>query len=264
MEGSNKLLCFLCSSSFGQSQLETHVNTCKSKAEKSGNKKIQVPDEYGLLFKTFKGGLELEADDVQNFNYFIQKNYGGGSTVTRTPNSLSKSMKGTGNKSPPKNISKSPMMTSTKKFGQTMGGGGFGSPSRSNGFGGKVSKSPEPSVRQPGMRPRLLMCPLCGREFGSLSLPIHMKTCRQKFEIEQMNLPKNMRRSADKIIEQYEKNNLAIKANGSGGNYNIDQMNEDAFEIFNKEALVPCEVCGRTFLPDRLLVHLKSCKKKVK
>jgi len=39
-------------------------------------------------------------------------------------------------------------------------------------------------------------------------------------------------------------------------------MNEQAFDTYNTQALVPCENCGRTFLPDRLLVHLRSCKKK--
>jgi hypothetical protein len=241
MDGNNKLLCFLCSCSFSQNQIEIHINNCKTKAEKTGNKKIQVPEEYGLLFKTFKGGLELEADDVHNFNYFIEKNY---------KNSRSNNKMGTSiNKPIQKNISKSPMPT--KKFGQTMGSSG--------GFGGG-SKSRSPDTRSPGMRPRLLTCPLCGKEYGSLSLPIHIKTCRQKFDLEQMNLPKNLRKSADKIIERYEKNNMAIQS--GGGNYNLDQMNNDAFEIFNKEALAPCDVCGRTFLPDRLLVHQRSCKKK--
>jgi hypothetical protein len=240
MNADNKLLCFICNSSFGQSNLETHVIQCKSKAEKSKGKKIDIPDEYNLLFNTFKGGLELEAEDVKNFNYFIQKSYQPQQKTNSLTTSMNKMSLGRGSKSP---------MPTSKKFGETMGGGFK-----------KTSQSPTPQTRSTGMRPRLLMCPLCGKEYGSLSLPIHMKTCRQKFEIEQMNLPKNMRRSADKIIEQYEKNNMAIRS--SDGSYNLDQMNNDAFEIFNKEALVPCEVCGRTFLPDRLLVHLRSCKKK--
>ena len=106
-----------------------------------------------------------------------------------------------------------------------------------------------------------LHCPLCGREFGTMSLPIHMKTCRQRFEMEQQNLPRNMRKSADRIIEQYNKNNAMLQ---STGNYNMDELNNQAFETYNKEALVPCENCGRTFLPDRLIVHLRSCKKKIK
>ncbi len=136
----------------------------------------------------------------------------------------------------------------------------FGGGSANN-FGGSGSgfgekKSPAKGM---GMRPRMLVCPLCGREFGTASLSIHMKTCRQKFALEQQNLPKNMRRSADKIIEQYEANNQALSA---GGNYDMDAINNQAFDTYNTQALVPCENCGRTFLPDRLIVHQRSCKKK--
>jgi hypothetical protein len=85
-----------------------------------------------------------------------------------------------------------------------------------------------------------------------------MKSCKKKFEIQQQDLPKNMRRSADKIINSYYQNMAMM----GGGGYNMDQMNEQAFDTYNTQALVPCENCGRTFLPDRLLVHLRSCKKK--
>lgn len=43
----------------------------------------------------------------------------------------------------------------------------------------------------------------------------------------------------------------------------MQQYNEEAFKDWNEKALVPCENCGRTFLPDRLTVHLRSCKPKV-
>ena len=110
-------------------------------------------------------------------------------------------------------------------------------------------------------RPKMLMCPLCGREFGSMSLPIHMKTCRDAFDREQMILPKHQRRSADNILEKYNEVNKSMK---SGGNYNMDNLNGDAYNIWKEEALVPCEICGRTFLPDRLQVHARSCKIKIK
>uniref|UniRef100_A0A0A9ZHR6 C2HC/C3H-type domain-containing protein n=1 Tax=Lygus hesperus TaxID=30085 RepID=A0A0A9ZHR6_LYGHE len=37
--------------------------------------------------------------------------------------------------------------------------------------------------------------------------------------------------------------------------------NDMAFEMFKKQ-LAPCPHCGRTFLPDRLVVHLRGCKPK--
>ena len=42
----------------------------------------------------------------------------------------------------------------------------------------------------------------------------------------------------------------------------MDKYNDEAFKNYNEKALVPCQNCGRTFLPDRLTVHLRSCKPK--
>ena len=39
-------------------------------------------------------------------------------------------------------------------------------------------------------------------------------------------------------------------------NYNKNAMNE-----FNEKGMDACPNCGRTFLPDRLVVHLRSCNK---
>lgn len=62
-----------------------------------------------------------------------------------------------------------------------------------------------------------------------------MKTCRDRFNREQEMLPKNLRKSADKIIESYNKSNAKIS---STGGYNMDQLNDQAFNTFNQEALV--------------------------
>lgn len=39
-----------------------------------------------------------------------------------------------------------------------------------------------------------------------------------------------------------------------------DKFNEEAFKSYNETALDRCPNCNRTFLPDRLVVHLRSCK----
>lgn len=121
----------------------------------------------------------------------------------------------------------------------------------------KKSKEAVPK-RNPGERPRMLFCPLCGREFGSMSLPFHLKSCKEKFNREQEQLPKNLRKNADKILAGFNQNSAKLQ---SKGNYNIEQMNNDAYEIYSQQALVKCENCGRTFLPDRLIVHQRSCLK---
>ena len=45
------------------------------------------------------------------------------------------------------------------------------------------------------------------------------------------------------------------------GSYDLDALNEAAWQS-SQDQLIPCERCGRTFLPDRLEVHLRSCKGK--
>lgn len=35
--------------------------------------------------------------------------------------------------------------------------------------------------------------------------------------------------------------------------------NDEAFQEYNEKSLEPCPNCGRTFLPDRLVIHLRSC-----
>lgn len=48
------------------------------------------------------------------------------------------------------------------------------------------------------------------------------------------------------------------------GKISSDQMeeyNEKAQKEFNEKGMDACPNCGRTFLPDRLIVHLRSCNK---
>ena len=43
-------------------------------------------------------------------------------------------------------------------------------------------------------RPKALMCYICGREYGTKSLEIHIKTCMKKWEIEESKKPRKDRR----------------------------------------------------------------------
>ena len=48
---------------------------------------------------------------------------------------------------------------------------------------------------------------------------------------------------------------------GKVSSNDMESYNNDAMKSYNEKALDACPNCGRTFLPDRLLVHLKSCNK---
>ncbi|XP_074032606.1 uncharacterized protein isoform X2 [Leptinotarsa decemlineata] len=101
----------------------------------------------------------------------------------------------------------------------------------------------EPSTRV-GSAKRTLTCYLCGREFGSASLPLHEPKCLEKWERENASLPTHLRRKPppkpDATINREEWNKLAWDSAQS--------------------TLLSCSNCGRTFYPDRLVVHQRSCK----
>ena len=229
---SNAILCFICGQRFDQSEIQNHI--FKDKLRYEGQKKVRltISEEYNLLFKTIKGWLSFQGEDVVNFNNLISSK-----SVRNQSSQLEYNYNASGGLSMSQSIPrKSPRKSPPKKS--------------------------SPPKRLPGQRPRGLICPLCGREYGTASLQIHMKSCRQKYELQQQELPKHLRKSADKIIAAYEQNQAMMNAMASGsGTYNFDSMNDQAFDTYNREALVPCSNCGRTFLPDRLIVHQRSCLK---
>ncbi|XP_049729543.1 zinc finger protein 474-like isoform X3 [Elephas maximus indicus] len=103
----------------------------------------------------------------------------------------------------------------------------------------------------PSRRPGFRVCYICGREFGSQSLAIHEPQCLEKWRIENSKLPKHLRRPEPSKPQPLS----------GSGSYNLQAANEAAFQSAQAQ-LLPCEYCGRTFLPDRLLVHQRSCKPK--
>nr|KAF6367391.1 zinc finger protein 474 [Pipistrellus kuhlii] len=119
---------------------------------------------------------------------------------------------------------------------------------------GKRSMSESQPTRPviPSRRPGFRICYICGREFGSQSLAIHEPQCLEKWRIENSKLPKHQRRP-----EPSKPQPLA----GGNGSYTLEALNEAAFQS-SQAQLLPCEICGRTFLPDRLIVHQRSCKPK--
>lgn len=109
---------------------------------------------------------------------------------------------------------------------------------------------PSPPVIPP-RRPGFRICYICGREFGSQSLAIHEPQCLEKWRIENSKLPKHLRRPEPSKPQPI----------GGSGSYSLQAANEEAFQSAQAQ-LLPCGRCGRTFLPDRLLVHQRSCKPK--
>merc|ERR1712166_315977 len=78
---------------------------------------------------------------------------------------------------------------------------------------------------------------------------IHLKQCEKKWEATEELKPSSERRPCPTAPQ--------VEPGMSKQEYN-----EAATQKWDKEALLPCQNCGRTFLPDRLEVHLRSCRPK--
>lgn len=100
--------------------------------------------------------------------------------------------------------------------------------------------------------PKSVVCYICGREFGTKSIGIHEPQCMKKWHIENNNLPKGQRRRPPQKPQ-----GLPSLSGGKNSN-SIEQWNEAAWQSAQSQ-LIPCKNCGRTFAPDRLPVHQKSC-----
>ncbi|XP_018426609.1 PREDICTED: zinc finger protein 474-like [Nanorana parkeri] len=101
--------------------------------------------------------------------------------------------------------------------------------------------------------PPTVVCYICGREFGTKSISIHEPQCLKKWHLENDRLPKNLQRPEPKKPE--------VRTIGAKGSYDLVALNEASWQSAQSQ-LVACDICGRTFLPDRLLVHQRSCKPK--
>ncbi|KAG8184076.1 hypothetical protein JTE90_006713 [Oedothorax gibbosus] len=98
-------------------------------------------------------------------------------------------------------------------------------------------------------RPPTVVCYICGRQFGTRSVGLHEPHCLKKWHLENDRLPKNLKRKEPKKPE------VILRGDGT---FDTSAMSEAAWQI-HLEQLVPCSNCGRTFLPDRLDVHLRGC-----
>ncbi|KAH8051485.1 hypothetical protein JL722_10656 [Aureococcus anophagefferens] len=94
--------------------------------------------------------------------------------------------------------------------------------------------------------PSTRMCHICGRQFGKNSIDIHIPQCLKKYEAAQAQLPPHERKPAP----------AAPQLLGAGASDRA--YNDAAYEALEAN-MAECEFCGRTFAPDRLAIHNRSC-----
>lgn len=104
-----------------------------------------------------------------------------------------------------------------------------------------------------GAKPKALVCHICGREFGTKSLAIHIKACAKKWEDAEAQKPPRERRPVPQAPS------LPVEVPVGATRADLDRRNEAAMAAFEEQGMVQCEHCGRTFLSERLPVHQRSC-----
>ena len=94
-------------------------------------------------------------------------------------------------------------------------------------------------------RPTALVCYLCGREFGTASLDIHLKSCTKKWDTQEAYKPARDRKPLPQPPSE-----ITALADGAPSDSQMKLYNDAATEQFNNLVLEPCTRCGRTFNPE--------------
>ena len=106
-------------------------------------------------------------------------------------------------------------------------------------------------VRGMGRGPKAVSCYICGRQYMVHSFEIHEKQCRELFEKKEEQKPPRERKKCP--INPMGGQKL------TGSKSDIDAYNAAAAETWTT-SLSECKFCGRRFLPEKLLIHNKSCR----
>ena len=105
----------------------------------------------------------------------------------------------------------------------------------------------------PAFKPQLLVCYLCGQQFGTSSLNIHTPQCYAKKMAQWEAGDPSTRGKQPKHPDEVRATASPLQAKSK------QDFNDEQFSEFTSN-LEPCPNCGRKFLADRLVVHLRSCK----
>ena len=106
-------------------------------------------------------------------------------------------------------------------------------------------------------KPPALLCHICGREYGTTSLAIHLPQCAQLWKDRQKLLPRNERRPLPTAPMKLSA--IAAMRIDSRDTAAMEEFNRTMMGVFVEKGLVGCQHCGRRFLEEKLPVHQRSC-----
>eukprot|EP00741_Cyanophora_paradoxa_P003343 tig00000692_g3249.t1 len=241
--------CYVCGRGFGTSSIAIHTPQCIAKREKEQASleyalKTALPDPPGARCRGRGGQEELEAYNAEAGRVFE-------GSLPRCPNcarsfnpptaSSSTSSPASPRKAPTPGAP--PLFPRRRRRGRVL----------AEGLRGLAEEMA--LARWRAARAERGGSYLCGRSFGTSSIAIHMPQCAKKREAEQDKLEPHLRSPAPAppaIALPHERTPAG----------DLKAYNEASLEIFNRSSLAACPNCRRTFQPDRLEVHLRSCKPK--
>ncbi|KRX10239.1 hypothetical protein PPERSA_07324 [Pseudocohnilembus persalinus] len=282
MNRPKSVVCYICGREYGTHSINIHQNQCKVKWEKEQllkpkNERRPLPQPPKELELPNSKGMTPE--ELEKYNNQATQQYNDVSLVpcqncgrTFREEALKHHIKGCSASKPfkagnEKTTNHVPCALCKQKFAlerlekheQTCKGPSSSQQQQQKtpqktGFQGNGSGSG--SGVKTFSKPKALMCYICGREYGTKSLGIHLKTCVQKFEIEQSKKPKSERKQVPQqppgLMELLSQENITQK--------DIDDYNSGAYDKYNTEGLDPCPNCGRTFTAEALKHHINACK----
>ncbi|KAK9862143.1 hypothetical protein WJX84_000129 [Apatococcus fuscideae] len=159
----------------------------------------------------------------------------------------------------PAPASAAPASSSTAKFEKMLDAAmkaGAGVPGSGT---GKIAAAPRiPASSRGGMggmtsKPRGYSCYLCGQQYGSNSLKIHIPQCQEKWVKKEEWKPKRERRPVPAPPPELDGD---LPTNPTM----IDQFNATMSDYWNKVCLTRCPGCNRTFTDEAMEHHRGSCK----
>jgi len=221
--------CHICGREFGTASIDIHIPQCQKKFEAAEAQKPSKERRPAPQRPVLEDGLSEEQANEVVMRHWNDEVLEACPNCGRTflPDRLEVHLRSCR----PKNDSVPRAVSADKKNTQA------------------TPADPLASSQRQFVRPRTIACHICGREFGTASIDIHLPKCEKKWELVEAQKPASQRRPVpqrpelDSALTQEEANNVVTKH-------------------WNDEVLEPCPNCGRTFLPDRLEVHLRSCRPK--
>jgi DNA-directed RNA polymerase subunit RPC12/RpoP len=106
------------------------------------------------------------------------------------------------------------------------------------------------------MPPKARTCYICGRPTLLPGFDNHVQQCRDLFEKREMQKPPKERRTCP--TDPMLMNPYPTKGGGGYSQSQLDAMNNASQKAW-EQTLSRCQHCGRTFLPEKLAIHNRSC-----